>query len=198
MEDLQLRRAVKSGLLGGLWAGAAVIFARWCANAHIGVLEIFPGVVAGTAAAVVPFAFLPRGFSLPNDIRTLTFRGIGTFCLWVVADGLMKGEIRGLPKGGFFQGFMTLISWKEYAPIFLMCLVYWSALALLFSGAPIFYFRKAIRDTSPLISLPGSSTFDPLLNKWNECPEDLRAVFVFTVALSSILVFLYLALAFGP
>jgi hypothetical protein len=198
MEDLHFSRALNSGLVGGLFGGLVILFIRLCLQLNIGVRDIFPGVVAGAVVGFVPYLFLPPGFSLLNDITTLTFRGMGTFCLWIVADGLMKGEIHGLPKGGFVRGFMTLISWKEYAPIFLMCVVYWSVLAVLWIGGPIFYFRKAIRDTSPLTPLPRSSRFSPIYDKWKESPENLRVIFIFTVALSSILVFFYLALLLGP
>lgn len=194
MQDVYFRRGVNSALVGGLWGGGAVVFLRWCFQLNVDALDILPGATAGAVAAFVPLALLPRGFSLPKDITTLTFRTIGTFCLWVVADGLVKGEIHGLPKGGFLRGFMTLISWKEYAPIFLMCVVYWGVLAALTIGAPIFYFRKAIRDTSPLTPLPGASRINPIYDKWKEYPENFRAIFVFTIALSSILMLFYLAL----
>jgi hypothetical protein len=45
---------------------------------------------------------------------------------------------------------------------------------------------------------PGEKTLLPAYRKWKELPENFQAIFVFTIVLSSILVFFYLALVLGP
>jgi len=63
---------------------------------------------------------------------------------------------------------------------------------------PVFYFLKAIRDTSGLTPIPGEKSLLPLYRQWKELPENFQVIFVFTSALSSMLVAFYLLILLAP
>ena len=94
---------------------------------------------------------------------------------------------------------MNLTSWSESPPIgFWFNVLIWGVLGCAMLITPVFYFLKAIRDTSGVASLPGEKTLLPIYRKWKELPESFQIVFVSTVTLSSILVGFYLLTLFAP
>ena len=188
----QVSRGFKGALIGGFFGSVITILLSLCFSLRFDAADILPGTIAGSIVGFFPVACLPKGFSLPKDITTITFLSIGAFCFWVLADGIVKGQIHGFPKGGFLKGFTELISWKEYPPIFVVCVLYWSGLGILTVGVPIYYFRKAIRETSRVEVSTEEKTLQNILSDWKTLPENTRAVSVFILAVSTILVFCYL------
>ncbi len=139
--------------------------------------------MAGAVVGLIPALCLPNGFSLPKDITTITHRAIGAFCLWVGANGLVKGEIHGIDRRGFLRAFNEPVLWERDPLLFLTYFLVWSAVGIITTAIPVFYFLKAIRDTSGFTSapLPGEKTLLPTYRKWKDLPENFQAIFVFTI-----------------
>src|SRR5436309_3120184 len=116
-DDSRFGRSLKAAFIGGLWGGGVVMVIRYCFNWTIGAADVIPGAVSGTLVAVIPTTLLPRGFSLPKDLTAITYRSIGAFCLWVVADGIAKGKIHNVPGRYKGRSFMNLTSWSESPPV---------------------------------------------------------------------------------
>jgi len=187
--DTRCLKAALVGCFSGVSLSFLIIF---CFKLDFRIANILPSAIVGLLVGILPAVCLPKGFSLPKDLTTISFLGLGSFCFWVLVDGILKGEIHGFPKGGFLRGFTKIISWDEYPPIFLMCALYWGGLGILTVGAPIWYFRKAIRDTSGADLLPGSKQFQNIFSEWRKLSGGPQAIVVFVIAVSSILVFFYL------
>ena len=181
-------------MIGGFWGATIVILLRLAFRSNIGVADGIAGAMAGAVVGLIPALCLPNRFSLPKDITTITHRAIGAFCLWVGANGLVKGEIHGIDRRGFLRAFNEPVLWERDPLLFLTYFLVWSAVGIITTAIPVFYFLKAIRDTSGFTSapLPGEKTLLPTYRKWKDLPENFQAIFVFTIVLSSILVFFLL------
>ncbi len=195
MNDSNFVRGLKGALVGGLWVGGFSTVVVRCVKSNYGFDDFLTGAIAGALIGFVPAVCLPKGFSLPKDITTLTHQAISAFCFWVVTDGLVKGEIHGIDRRRVFRAFNELVSWEKYPMAFVTYFFVWSVIGAVSLSVPVFYYLKAIHETSPSISSPRIGTVLSVYSKWQELPENFRAVFVFTIALSSILVLLYLVLS---
>jgi hypothetical protein len=178
---------LKEALVGAFWVGGILLVFLWCFKSNVRVIDVLPGAMAGAVIGYIPTLFFPKGFSLPRDITTITHQAISAFCLWVAADGLVKGEIHGIDNRRILRAFVETVSWKNDPIVFWTYLLVWSVIGSISLAIPIFYFSKAIHDTSPPISSPRESAVLRAYNKWKELPENFQAIFVFTIALSSIL-----------
>jgi hypothetical protein len=206
MNESPYRRGFK-GMVFGAFLGAGVLMPFVLLfKSSFGVSEIVPGAMSGAALGFILKAFLPRAHPVPKDLTTLTYLSISAFCLWVVADGLVKGEIHGMPsRGNFIGGFIELWSWKKNPGGFLVYLFFWVVFGLGFVGGPIWYYLKAVResgqsdanDAPNLASLPGATALLSIYEEFRALPENTQAIVLFTVIFCSMLILLYLSFIAG-
>ena len=191
---------LKRVFIGGLWGSLVSFPIFFFFQSWFGVQQLLAAVLTGVTISLVLEAFIPTGFPIPKDITTFTCLGLSAFCLWVVMDGIVTGEIHNLPRsrGGFGQpGFSHKSSWDSNPLDFGANFLAWGAFGAIVIGIPIYWYRKAIRDTSG-ISSPAFDKFDDTiekLQKWS--PSNASVIAVFIIAFCSILVFFYLLILLG-
>jgi hypothetical protein len=165
------------------------------------VVDGIAGALAGAVVGLIPAVVLPSRFSLPKDITTLFCQGWGLYFLWMVTDGIAKGRFLSFfPRRRYFRNPSAIeppVSWSEEPTLFLLLALLLTVLGVIIAGIPVWYYLKAIYDTSPRTILFPERGVSAVYSKWKDLPENYQAVFVFTIALSSILVVLYLLLLFG-
>lgn len=194
--DDRFARGIKGILLGGFLGAGALMLLVVLFKSDFGVEKVLPGMAAGAALGFILGVCLPKSRPFPKDLTPLTFLVFSAFSFWVVADGVMHGEIHGMPRSGWFvQGFRELYSWKEKPGFFLLTLLMWMGLGIGCATAVIWNFLKATRNTSTLASLPGARTVLSIYNWWRELPESVQIVILVMLALSPLLYFAVLGLS---
>ena len=193
MGDLPLGRGVKASFIGGAFGAFFIILCRWSLRMGVGFDDILAATTAGAVSGFIPALCLPRGFSLPNDITTVFWRGISALSWWALAYGILKGRIHKLPgrnrlsRDGWFL-------WEQEPVSFIMAAFAWIVVGSISAGVPIFYYRKALRETS---SLSDAEPTRPVNGPWSHLPIT-EAIAVSIIVLSCLLVLMYVSLVFGP
>jgi hypothetical protein len=195
-------RCIKGMSTGAILGTGVMMLIGWGFKLDLSVNQVLPGAMAGAAAGFMPAVLLPRGFPLPSQLTTIWPLGITGFFFWLVANGVVKGEVLSMARRGQHLATVSIrgtISWQDYPGEFvLQCLIH-TGLGVLVAGLSVFYCMQAVIDAPvPPSASPFEQKIVAAFNKWKDSPASFHAVFVFTIALSSILVVLYLLLLFGP
>jgi len=144
MHDSRFFRGLKGMLLGCL-VGAGVLvplvgFFKW----NFGVAEFLPGAIVGAVLGFILGVCVPSDQPFPRTLTPYALLAMGAFSLWVLADGIVQGEIHGIPNRGFIfsRGFRTLNSWKKDWVAFLLCAPYWGIAGIAAVGVSLWQFLR--------------------------------------------------------
>jgi len=185
-------RAVKASLLWAASGALIVSLCRWGFKTGIGLDDIGPAAMAGAASGLIPALCLPKGFSLPNDITTIFFRIISASCWWALAYGITNRSIYELPGRHLPTHANGWLSWGQEPGLFLIAALELGLVGLLSTSVPIFYYLKAIKETSSL-STPDDSPVRHVVGTWSQLSA-AQVIVMSVIVFCALLVLFYIGL----